>query len=57
MNGEASFNKNVTEGKSIIELADRIENNKILESDLFDINQRLKSKIWNKRKFKFITIS
>ena len=57
MNGEASFKQDVNEGKSIMKLADRIESDSILESDIFEINQKLKSKVWNKKKFKFIKIN
>jgi hypothetical protein len=40
-----------------MDIADRIDNDNILESDLFEINKRLKAKLYRNRKFKFIKVN
>jgi hypothetical protein len=57
LEGKAGFEKDLQMGEKVIALADRIKNDKILESDIFDINGRLKSAFKNKYKFKFIKVS
>lgn len=55
--GKAIFKKNVKRGQELMDIADRIDNDNILESDLFEINKRLKAKLYRNRKFKFIKVN